>query len=63
MKTIKITKVLNKFYIDMYIDNKIAGVTQSNKEPRIEFVKYKDNSNGFIEVNNVILYFDKLEMK
>ena len=62
MKIIKINKKLNKYFIGMYIDNEVAGVTQSTEKPRIEFVKNKI-SNGFIEVNNVILYFDKLELK
>lgn len=63
MKTIKIIKKLDKYFVEMYIDKKVACVTQSRKEPRIVFEKYSNNSNGFVEVNDVILYFDKLEIK
>ena len=42
MKIIKITKKLNKYFIDMYIDNEVAGATQSTEKPRIEFVKNKN---------------------
>lgn len=62
MRSIKITEKLNNYFVDMYFDDKVICATRTENRPEITVKKENIKYKGYIDINGVILYFDKLEL-
>ena len=63
MRTIKITEKFENFFVDMYFNDNVLCVARTENRPEIKVNKNKNlKYKGYININGVCLYFDKLEL-